>query len=381
MTTHANPQSKDTATPRFMPGRGLLLQRKCACGSPSSSLTGVCTECKSNKLLQTKLTIGASNDPLEQEADRVVERVVGMPGRKVNAYDSQSVAAALVQRRLGGANTGIGEAPPLVDETISSAGQPLDTVTRAFFEPRFGHDFGQVRIHADDRAARSAKAVNALAYTIGRDIVFGSGQYAPGSRAGRQLLAHELAHVVQQREIPAAMPGVAEEKRNSAAATAEARIGQATTVRPANVGFIQRQPESEPPTFPDFPGFLEALELNVGKNLRDYGHHLYRASILHPDEPHLLEGALTRYLLGLNVLKTSYRFAGLGQGAADKLAVGTGILFKGLNFVREGEFVLDFQIDIGKGLKLEANLDLGVNPDKLTEVRKTRLGLGLIGEF
>lgn len=89
-------------------------------------------------------------------------------------------------------------APPVVHEVLSSPGQQLDLETRAFFEPRFGHDFSRVRVHADARAAESAWAVNALAYTVGQDVVFGFGQYAPKSSAGGRLLAHELMHVVQQ---------------------------------------------------------------------------------------------------------------------------------------------------------------------------------------
>ena len=80
---------------------------------------------------------------------------------------------------------------------------------------------------------------------------------------------------------------------------------------------------------------------------------------LHPDEPNVLQNELTRYALSLNVLKTSYRFAGLAQSTADKLALGTGILFKSLTFVREGEFVFDFQVDIGRGVKFETNLYTG----------------------
>src|SRR6185369_18043496 len=67
-----------------------------------------------------------------------------------------------------------------------------------FFEPRFVHDFSRVRVHTDARAAESARAVNALAYTVGRDVVFGDGQYAPGTSGGRHTLAHELTHVLQQ---------------------------------------------------------------------------------------------------------------------------------------------------------------------------------------
>jgi hypothetical protein len=81
-------------------------------------------------------------------------------------------------------------------------GQPLDPATRAFMEPRFGHDFSQVRIHTGSRAAKTAQALNARAFTVGRDIVFGAGQYALGASAGQRLLAHELTHVVQQSAVP-----------------------------------------------------------------------------------------------------------------------------------------------------------------------------------
>jgi outer membrane protein OmpA-like peptidoglycan-associated protein len=87
---------------------------------------------------------------------------------------------------------------PVVHDTLNSSGQPLDSDTRAFMEPRFEHDFSQVRVHTDAEAAESAQAVNALAYTVGRDVVFGEGQYAPETSEGRELLAHELTHVVQQ---------------------------------------------------------------------------------------------------------------------------------------------------------------------------------------
>jgi hypothetical protein len=85
-----------------------------------------------------------------------------------------------------------------VHEVLRSPGQPLDTATRAFFEPRFGQDLSQVRVHADEKAAGSAQAVDALAYTVGRNVVFGRGQFSPGTAAGQKLLAHELAHTVQQ---------------------------------------------------------------------------------------------------------------------------------------------------------------------------------------
>jgi Domain of unknown function (DUF4157) len=89
--------------------------------------------------------------------------------------------------------------PPIVHEVLRSPGQRLDADTRAFMEPRFGHDFSNVRVHADGAAAESARAVNALAYTVGHDVVFGGGLYQPGTIQGQRLLAHELTHTIQQR--------------------------------------------------------------------------------------------------------------------------------------------------------------------------------------
>jgi hypothetical protein len=90
--------------------------------------------------------------------------------------------------------------PPIVHEVLRSCGQPLDAATRAFMEPRFGHDFSQVRVHADARAAESARVVDALAYTVGSEVVFGAGKHEPRSDIGRRLIAHELTHVVQQSQ-------------------------------------------------------------------------------------------------------------------------------------------------------------------------------------
>lgn len=93
---------------------------------------------------------------------------------------------------------GPASAPPIVHEVLRSPGARLDESTRAFMEPRFGHDFSGVQVHADQRAAASAQAVHALAYTVGTDVVFGAGQYQPRTGSGQRILAHELAHVVQQ---------------------------------------------------------------------------------------------------------------------------------------------------------------------------------------
>jgi hypothetical protein len=90
------------------------------------------------------------------------------------------------------------KAPPIVREVLRSLGRPLDAHARGFMEPRFARSLGDVRVHDDARAAASARSIHARAYAVGRDVVFGTGEYAPGTVAGRRLLAHELAHTVQQ---------------------------------------------------------------------------------------------------------------------------------------------------------------------------------------
>jgi hypothetical protein len=104
---------------------------------------------------------------------------------------------AVLQRKASGESAST-EVPPIVHEVLRSPGQMLDTTTRASMESRFGHDFSGVRVHTDTLAAESTLAVNALAYTVGRDVVFGASQYAPRTSAGARLIAHELTHVMQQ---------------------------------------------------------------------------------------------------------------------------------------------------------------------------------------
>lgn len=115
-------------------------------------------------------------------------------GKKKQALQRASLSS------YGRANGSTGEIPPIVHDVLRSPGQPLDPATRAFMEPRFGHDFSHVRTHTDAKAAESTRAVNALAYTVGRDIVFQPEYYKPGSTEGKRLLAHELTHVLQQNQ-------------------------------------------------------------------------------------------------------------------------------------------------------------------------------------
>ncbi len=141
------------------------------------------------------------------------------------------------------------EGLPVIHQVLRSSGEPLDAATRSFFEPRFGHEFNQVRVHTDTKAAESARAVNASAYTMGKHVVFGSGQYAPSTMDGRRLIAHELAHVVQQASASRdARPTDEQVLQNDgyerAAQAAAARIAAGVDLRlsPGGAAFgLQRQ--------------------------------------------------------------------------------------------------------------------------------------------
>jgi hypothetical protein len=136
----------------------------------------------------SRLTIPQVNDPLEHQADRIADQVT-RDEEVLKMRPATASSPEAVDR----------EAPDIVHEVLRSPGLPLDAGTRAFFEPRFHTDLSAVRIHTDAAAAQSARTVNAHAYAVGHDIVFASQRFAPTAPAGRRLLAHELAHVWQQR--------------------------------------------------------------------------------------------------------------------------------------------------------------------------------------
>ena len=160
--------------------------------------TGECEGCRRKRLaapatqtLPGRLRINTPGDAFEVEANRASQAVGA--GRS---------AAAL--SRLSG-STWPNEhdfTPAIVDEVLAAGGQPLTQPLRGFMETRFGHDFSRVRVHTDARAHASADAVNAMAYTVGQNIAFRAGAYAPGNASSQRLLAHELTHVVQQRGAP-----------------------------------------------------------------------------------------------------------------------------------------------------------------------------------
>lgn len=147
-------------------------------------------------------------------------------------------------------NVGDAGVPPVVHEVLRSAGQPLDASARTFMESRFGHDFSRVRVHTDSKAAEAAQSVNALAFTVGQNIAFAGNNYSPQSPSGRELLAHELAHTIQQRSS-AATPlqaklrlGAANEPTEAAADRAAAAVmrgGVVPALPSVSAGVVQRQ--------------------------------------------------------------------------------------------------------------------------------------------
>lgn len=182
MTGRATVQTQTAAKPTFTPIADGVLQRACACGQHTGS-GGECESCK-------------------QKREGTLQRAAISPSP-------------------------VHDVPPIVHEVLRSPGQPLDTATRSFMKPRFGHDFSGVRVHTDAKAVESAQVVNALAYTVGRDVVFGTGWYAPHMHASRRLMAHELTHVVQQSrgvglqpKRAMSQPGDASEREADAAADA-----------------------------------------------------------------------------------------------------------------------------------------------------------------
>jgi len=178
---------------------GVRLQRKCACGTPTQ--TG--------------------------------EECAACAGKRM-------------QRRAAGSHRGV-VVPGIVEEVLRSPGQTLDASTRAQMEARFGHDFGRVRVHADERASESARSVNAHAYTVGDEIVFAASRYAPRSEPGRRLLAHELAHVVQQRGAGfAASSEATHEAAADHAANAVAAGAPMSAMPRAGIG-LARQEATPPP--------------------------------------------------------------------------------------------------------------------------------------
>lgn len=144
------------------------------------------------QIAQTSLSVGTVNDPLEHEADRIADHVMANPA-------SAAAGSEVPNMLRGGTRPAMmeGLAPARVIEVVSTPGRPLDPGLRQSMEQRFGHDFSSVRVHAGAAAEQSSRDLRAKAYSAGLHLVFGPNQFAPGTRDGQRLIAHELAHVVQ----------------------------------------------------------------------------------------------------------------------------------------------------------------------------------------
>lgn len=256
MNGHMKIQANSKSAPVLSPAGSTLLQRKCACGGTPGP-TGECAECRRKRLLagtplQAQLNVSRPDDKYEREADQIAEEIMQMAEPRLQRQvadeaDDQLVRPSLLCEQAGPyscndrgcsqfgkscepvepgtmrgckcARTTIpaSSISQLEEETVQtqpasghtpaaaepisvaqSGGQPLPRNIRALFEPRFGHDFSKVRVHSDSKGAESARAVDALAYTVGNNIVFSAGQYAPSTANGQKLIAHELTHVIQQ---------------------------------------------------------------------------------------------------------------------------------------------------------------------------------------
>jgi hypothetical protein len=167
----------------------------------------------------TTFAINQPGGQHEQEADGVANQVTRRPspaaGRPVPSIGADQ--QHMQERPSGSANQKSISAPTIVHKVLSSPGRSIDAATRALMQPRFSHDLSQVRIHTDSAAGRSARDLNANAYTVGPNIVFAPGRYAPNTASGKRLLAHELTHVVQQSLPEGSQPGVDHEQEAEAA--------------------------------------------------------------------------------------------------------------------------------------------------------------------
>jgi len=159
-------------------------------------------EKSSSALVQAKSIINAGADACEQEADAVADKLTQSSTMLALVNNFFRPVETPVQRKEG--MEASGETENYIG-SLSNKGRALSDNEKGFFEPAFGHDFSNVKLHTDAEANVSAKGINAKAYTTGNNIVFGPGQYQPGNSEGNRLLAHELTHVIQQQQVQQAI--------------------------------------------------------------------------------------------------------------------------------------------------------------------------------
>jgi len=236
----------------------------------SPKIQRMCTDCEDE--LQRKTDLGHAPVP-EEEEDFVQAKVESSPNssestvnRKCEHCQEENVHPQFDVWRLPGDHDVEEQhvqlrtlAPGPVVTTLEAAnvqdlksgGSPLPETTRAFFEPRFGADFSEVRLHTDFRAEQTANSINAKAFTVGRDIAFAAGQYVPGSAEGQRLLAHELTHVVQQGVAKGRAAKFAPVTAKTTVIQREPNGGMTSSNAPASVSTPTPGPSASIPTAGD----------------------------------------------------------------------------------------------------------------------------------
>ncbi len=252
--THRIPaKSPSAARPASIRGSGtgaalhrpasLAAAARCACG-------GGCPRCRA-----AGLAVGRPGDPYEQEAQRIADRVPAAPARFETGGGERQAGPHRASKAPAPAW------PSFAARVAAASGRPLDPPLRSEMGRHFGHDFSHVRVHTDASAGRAAQDAGARAFTVGADIVFGAGQFAPATQVGRRLIAHELAHVVQQRggDTAAGPPGAA-----PGSAARPVAAGRAPAVRLAAPVGVQRDQD---PALPQPPRGTGAYAAWFGESL------------------------------------------------------------------------------------------------------------------
>ena len=242
----------------------------------------------------------------QQEADKMKELLrkytqpiqapgkIWRPGQPYSFRQSQLSAIKPLFKRTDGAPEVTD--PQAIEAGLQSAAHPLDPTIRAEMEMRFGHDFSRVRVHADQAADRSARSVNALAYTVGSDVVFGSGRYAPATSAGRRLLAHELTHVVQQDRTTGRALGPPGAEHEASQAAARVTRGDLAHVRGAVPRSIQRAPNGGAGPTVNFPDPSTLTYDKLGTKVGEIMRYLQSAAMNSPEREDVESNILPRYI-------------------------------------------------------------------------------------
>ena len=267
-------------------------------------------------VVQAKLKIGQPNDKYEQEADRVADRVMGMSAHQVQRQSIEKGKEETIQTKVDPGQTphlSTGMASQI--QGIRGSGQPLSPSTRTFFEPRFGRDFSKVRIHTDPKASDTARSINAKAFTIGKDIVFGAGQHQPQTTEGKRLLAHELVHVGQQNGGPGMIPKMAltafsssfgaethhpQEPRTHNAEIVQRQTSSSTEIPKPSVHEFVKNPIAGSNIEPELQAYLDVLNIEIrrwerfrngfegtmpGKDVKSAADKLAKSKVLLRDYP------------------------------------------------------------------------------------------------